>query len=218
MIAVLSILIGTTVEAKEMTILNDGKEFIDSLNVEPDKIKSEIITTTQYELIGYFNLTAYCSCSSCCGKSDGITASGTRAQANHTIAADTRVLPFGTVVYINGEDYVVEDTGSAIHNNRIDVYFNSHSEAKIFGRRYEGVYTKMEKEIELIGVHFTDYVLISGYMMSKGVAQSSIDKTTGNVTWTNQRGDVVATRTRLSSGEYENRVDKSIYNEWKARR
>ena len=218
MIAVLSILIGTTVEAKEMAILNDGKEFIDSLNVEPDKIEPEIITTTQYELIGYFSLTAYCSCSSCCGKSDGITASGNKAQAYHTIAADTRVLPFGTVVYIDGEDYVVEDTGGAIHNNRIDVYFNSHSEALAFGRRYKGVYTIMEKNIELIGVHFTDYILISGDMMSRGVAQSSIDKITGNVTWTNQRGDVVATRTRLSNGEYKNRVDKSIYNEWKARR
>lgn len=218
MIVVLSILIGSSVEAKEMTILNDGKEFIDSLNVEPNEIEHEIITTTQDELIGYFTLTAYCSCSSCCGKSDGITASGTKAQAYHTIAADTRVLPFGTVVYINGEDYVVEDTGSAIHNNRIDVYFNSHSEARNFGRRYERVYTRKEVEKVLVPVDFIEYINISGDFMQRGIAESFIDDTKSSVTWKNRRGDVVATRVKNSDGMYEHRVEESIYREWKARR
>ena len=31
--------------------------------------------------------------------------------------------------------YVVEDRGGAITGNKIDVYFNSHSEALAFGRK-----------------------------------------------------------------------------------
>jgi 3D (Asp-Asp-Asp) domain-containing protein len=79
--------------------------------------------------------TAYCSCVKCCGKSDGITASGKKAKANHTIAVDKRIIPLGTKVLINGKQYVAEDTGSAIKGNRIDIYFDSHEQALKWGRQ-----------------------------------------------------------------------------------
>lgn len=79
--------------------------------------------------------TAYCSCTKCCGKSDGITASGKKAKANHTIAVDKNVIPLGTVVLINGKQYVSEDTGGAIKGNRIDIYFDSHEQALEWGRQ-----------------------------------------------------------------------------------
>lgn len=79
--------------------------------------------------------TAYCSCTKCCGKSDGITASGKKAKANHTIAVDKNVIPLGTKVLINGKQYVAEDTGSAIIGNRIDIYFDSHEQALEWGRQ-----------------------------------------------------------------------------------
>jgi 3D (Asp-Asp-Asp) domain-containing protein len=80
--------------------------------------------------------TAYCDCESCCGKwADGITASGVRAKPNHTIAVDRNIIPLGTEVIINGNTYVAEDTGSAIKGKRIDIYFDSHSEALRFGRQ-----------------------------------------------------------------------------------
>lgn len=85
--------------------------------------------------------TAYCSCVKCCGKSDGITASGVKAQAGRTIAADTSLFPFGTRVRIDGHEYVVEDRGGAIKGYRIDIYFDSHTEALQFGRR------KVEMEV-----------------------------------------------------------------------
>jgi 3D (Asp-Asp-Asp) domain-containing protein len=209
--------LGTTVEAKEIEILIEDR-FIDSFGADPSKFDEEIITITEDTLIGTSTLTAYCSCSSCCGKSTGITASGARVQANHTIAADTRVLPFGTVVYINGEDYTVEDTGSAIKGNRIDIYFDSHSEALNFGRRVKEVYTRKEVEKVLVPVSFIDYILISGDLMSKNIAESFIDNTKDVITWRNKRGEVVATRIKGVSGEYEHRVEENIYNEWKARR
>ena len=47
-------------------------------------------------------LTAYCSCEKCCGKSDGITASGTIATPGRTVAVDTTNIPYGTTVEIDG--------------------------------------------------------------------------------------------------------------------
>lgn len=93
-----------------------------------------------YEYLGTYLTTGYCPCARCCGKSNGITASGTHASANHTIAADTRVLPFGTQVVLNGTVYTVEDRGGAIQGNRIDIFFSSHQEALNYGKRYVMVY------------------------------------------------------------------------------
>ena len=84
---------------------------------------------------GRYKVTAYCSCARCCGKTNGITASGTRATANHTVAAPS-TFAFGTQMVINGRTYVVEDRGGAIQGNRIDVYMNSHAEAIAWGVRY----------------------------------------------------------------------------------
>ena len=81
-----------------------------------------------------FETTAYCACSKCCGKSDGITASGTMATQGRTVAAP-RTYAFGTEIEIDGNVYVVEDRGGAIKGNRIDIYFDSHSEANNYGRK-----------------------------------------------------------------------------------
>ena len=81
------------------------------------------------------NASAYCACASCCGKTNGITASGTKATAGRTIAAPKNY-PFGTKIEIAGMGtYVVEDRGGAITGNKIDIYFDSHQEALQFGRR-----------------------------------------------------------------------------------
>lgn len=84
---------------------------------------------------GIYKVTAYCACMQCCGKTNGITASGTKATANRTIATPS-TFAFGTKVKINGTTYTVEDRGGAIQGNRIDIYMNSHSEALQWGVRY----------------------------------------------------------------------------------
>ena len=101
------------------------------------------IPTPEIELqsLGDFRITAYCNCSKCCGKwAGGPTASGAMPKEGRTIAVDKRVIPLGTEVVINGHTYIAEDTGSAIKGNRIDMYYNSHSEALDFGVQYEEVY------------------------------------------------------------------------------
>ena len=87
----------------------------------------------EYDVVT-FETTAYCACAACCGKSDGITASGARATAGRTIAAP-RTYAFGTEIEIDGNVYVVEDRGGAIKGNRIDIFFDSHSAANQYGRR-----------------------------------------------------------------------------------
>ncbi len=84
---------------------------------------------------GVYKVTAYCACMQCCGKTNGITASGTHATANRTIAAP-KTFAFGTKVVINGVTYTVEDRGGAIQGNRIDIYMDTHSEALQWGVRY----------------------------------------------------------------------------------
>lgn len=83
--------------------------------------------------LGKFKISAYCHCSKCCGKSDGITATGTKATANRTIAVDPNVIPLGSEVMIDGNIYVAEDTGGGIKGNRVDMYFSTHQEALNWG-------------------------------------------------------------------------------------
>jgi 3D (Asp-Asp-Asp) domain-containing protein len=100
--------------------------------------------------------TAYCPCGVCCNwklnwkgqpviasgrsrgkpKAVGITASGTKAKPG-TLAADTRYYPMGTVFYIPGYGYgVVEDRGGDIKGrHRLDLYHNTHKEARRWGRQ-----------------------------------------------------------------------------------
>ena len=82
-----------------------------------------------------YKVTAYCACMKCCGKTNGITASGTKATAGRTIATDGK-FAFGTKLSINGTTYVVEDRGGAIKGNRIDVYFDTHEQALKWGVKY----------------------------------------------------------------------------------
>lgn len=102
-------------------------------------------------------VTGYCNCGICCSwerswlgfgsavissgpnkgkpKQVGITASGTKAR-HGTVAADTAVLPFGTIVYVPGYGYGrVEDRGGAIKGDKLDLWYSSHGEAKTWGRK-----------------------------------------------------------------------------------
>lgn len=96
--------------------------------------------------------TAYCPCEKCCGKwalnrPDGVvyTASGAIAQEGVTIAADWSVFPVGTVLFIEGYGTrTVQDKGAAVKGNAIDVYFESHEEALVFGRQKVLVYIAEE--------------------------------------------------------------------------
>lgn len=74
---------------------------------------------------------------------DGITATGripVRISSENgisTIAVDPRVIPLGSLVYVEGYGKAIAaDTGGAIKGHIIDVFLNSSSECKSWGRKY----------------------------------------------------------------------------------
>ena len=107
------------------------------------KPKKQVIKTSNKKYMGRFKLTGYCACAYCCGKTDGITSTGVKARAGRTIAVDPRVIPYGSIVIINGKEYVAEDCGGAIKNKKIDIFFNTHNEALQWGVKYADVYVKV---------------------------------------------------------------------------
>ena len=80
---------------------------------------------------------SYDICYECCGKIDGITASGAKATVGRTIAAPSN-LPFGTKLYIEGiGERIVEDRGGSISGQRLDLLCNNHSECYAITGYYE---------------------------------------------------------------------------------
>lgn len=90
-------------------------------------------------LVAQASLSGYCACRRCTGKTDGITASGTKAAPGRTLAAP-RQIPFGRRIWSDGKLLgIVEDRGSAITIKdgivHLDIFFASHAEALKFGRK-----------------------------------------------------------------------------------
>lgn len=93
-------------------------------------------------------VTHYDCCLECCGKTDGITASGVRATPGVTVAVDPDVVPLGADVlvdYGDGELHYMraDDVGGAIQGNRIDICVETHEEALELGVRTATVWWVM---------------------------------------------------------------------------
>lgn len=112
-------------------------------------------------------VTGYCNCGKCCGwsrdwfgfgepvydygpmkgkpKKVGVTATGKVAKRG-TIAADTKVFPFGTRIEVPGYGTgIVEDVGGAINGRHIDIWFPTHAEASKWGARWLKVKSSKSK-------------------------------------------------------------------------
>lgn len=87
----------------------------------------------------YMEISCYSPTVAECDGDPLTTASGQKVRVGG-IAADLRVLPFGSLVivpgYNNGEPCEVIDTGSAIKGNKLDVFLWSTDAAIHWGRRH----------------------------------------------------------------------------------
>lgn len=105
------------IENKEAVVSTDDKLVKKTAIVEKSNARS-------------FRATAYCL--------KGRTASGGGVRRG-IVAADPRVLPLGTRIYINGGGYsgtyTVTDTGGAIKGRILDIWVPSCGEAVRFGRK-----------------------------------------------------------------------------------
>lgn len=78
--------------------------------------------------LGLFHLTGYCPCEECSEGYGRMTSTGAIATANHTIAVDPSIIPYGTHVIINNTEYVAEDCGGLINDYDIDIFVDCHSD------------------------------------------------------------------------------------------
>lgn len=138
--ALLTLVLRTEVQANATEQTTTTTEYVAPTTTEIPLTTVSFEDIPEYEDLGTFKLTAYCSCSKCCGKSDGITASGTKATAGRTVAA--KGFSFGTELMINGDTYIVEDRG--VGSGVIDIYFDSHTEALNFGVKYAKAFEVVE--------------------------------------------------------------------------
>lgn len=130
-------------------VYKNGKEFSKTVKsskvvVEPvNKIVTQGTRRTfasrdgqllNYKSVLYVESTAY--------SGGGVTATGTVPVRDpngiSTIAVDPRVIPLGSLVYVEGYGKAIAaDTGGAIKGNIVDVYLNSNEEAiNNWGRKY----------------------------------------------------------------------------------
>lgn len=94
-----------------------------------------------WEYIGECVITAYCPCGECCGRwADGVTASGLPAGPG-IVAVDPAVVPLGSTVIIDGQQYLAADTG--VTGQAVDLCMESHASALAFGRSRQSVWIEV---------------------------------------------------------------------------
>lgn len=125
---------------------------IQTIQEEPENELIEAALLAKAHVIEDCTVTYYDICVECCGKADGITASGTRAMPGVTVAVDPSVIPLGSDVLVDYGDgeihyYRADDVGAAVKGNRIDLCVSSHNEALQLGRRTATVYWVAQEEV-----------------------------------------------------------------------
>ena len=103
----------------------------------PDAEMVEAIGS-RWEYLGRWKTTGFCPCRRCNGRNAGRTASGAQMIPGRTVAVGG--LPFGTVLRVNGQEYVVEDRGTPY--GHIDFLYPDHKTASRHGVKYLEVYIK----------------------------------------------------------------------------
>lgn len=120
------------------TILEEPQE-----DYENEKIETALLS--QATRLDNVTVTHYDVCLECCGKTDGITASGVRATPGVTVAVDPDVIPLGADVLVDYGDgeihyYRADDVGGSVNGNHIDLCVESHEKANMLGVKTATVY------------------------------------------------------------------------------
>lgn len=145
-------------QAVEITKLNNSNEELSSqvenmsskLSLAEAQLISaqsdlEVLKQNKVAYLGQYQITYYCACKQCCGKENGITASGEIVQEGVTVAADTSILPMGSKIYIEGIGWrTVQDRGGAIKGNKLDIYVPSHDSPMPYNKQKLNVWVVLE--------------------------------------------------------------------------
>ena len=90
-------------------------------------------------------VTHYDPCVKCCGKTDGITATGVPVTPYYTVAVDPELIPLGSEVLVDYGDgeihyYRAEDVGGGVKGKHLDLCVTDHTEALTLGVRQATVW------------------------------------------------------------------------------
>lgn len=95
-----------------------------------------------WRYIGTCTVTAYCPCEECCGEwAGGLTSTGVPAVPG-IVAVDPEVIPLGSTVIIDGQQYRAADTG--VTGYCVDVCMAEHRETVAFGVQQMEVWIETE--------------------------------------------------------------------------
>lgn len=111
--------------------INDLRKEIQLLNTYITQLQK---SWDNLEYNGEFTLTFYTDTEPDQEKWIGQTSTGVKPVVGRTIAVDPSVIPYGTVLYIEGFGIrIAEDCGGAIKGNKIDILVDSSEEANKLG-------------------------------------------------------------------------------------
>lgn len=106
----------------------------------------EVPPKTDYEYLGEFTVTAYCPFEDEYGNATARPYKGEYiAVEGITVAVDPEVIPYGSVVIIDGHSYIAHDCGGAVKGKVIDIYFDNVEEMNAWGKQTKEVYVKRTK-------------------------------------------------------------------------
>ena len=93
--------------------------------------------------ITHVRLTSYCGCYICSEEWGTQKSTGGYCKEGRTIAVDPTIIPYGSIVEIDGHKYVAEDCGGGVKGHHIDIYTEHHSDT------YNPLYNRKNVEIKV---------------------------------------------------------------------
>ena len=127
--------------------IDPDQELVEMLLKDDSTVVYEALEDKESWHVVHMRVTGYCSCPKCCGKfSDGKTASNRHIRRGDVFVAADKRYRFGTEMiipgYNTGQTVSVQDRGRVIKGNCLDLYFDSHQQAKKWGVKYLNVMVK----------------------------------------------------------------------------
>ena len=105
----------------------------------------EIPPEADFEYLGEFTVTAYCPYEDEYGNATARPYNGEYiAVEGITVAVDPEIIPYGSVVIIDGHSYIAHDCGGAVKGKVIDIYFDSVEEMNAWGKQTKEIYVKKD--------------------------------------------------------------------------
>ena len=101
---------------------NRFEDLYDSVQEDNKYLIAQLEELQKWRALGQFTVTYYWPGEDIYGR---LTSTGAIAEEERTIAVDPSIIPYGSIVLINGKEYVAQDCGGAIKGNKIDIFVDS---------------------------------------------------------------------------------------------